>query len=149
MKELSLIFAYQYIPSVHIRFNTQQVLNKYLSKEHIKLKMNKSLRKVDILFDKDSVLVSQSCPTLCDPMDYVCQAPLSTEFSRREYWSGQPFPSPGDLPDPGIKPRSPALQAGSLPSEPRGRPQRMIHAYVQGLPLEDQGKKVRKQNIEH
>ena len=41
------------------------------------------------------------------------QAPLSTEFFRQESWSGLPFPSPGDLPDPGIKPRSPALQAGS------------------------------------
>ena len=44
------------------------------------------------------------------------------EFSRPEYWSGQPFPSPGDLPDPGIKPRSPALQADSLPAEPQGKP---------------------------
>ena len=43
-------------------------------------------------------------------------------FSRQEYWSGLPFPSPGDLPDPGIKPRSPALQADSLPSEPPGKP---------------------------
>ena len=40
------------------------------------------------------------------------------EFSRQEYWSGLPFPSPGDLSDPGIEPRSPALQAGALPSEP-------------------------------
>ena len=40
------------------------------------------------------------------------------EFSRQEYWSGLPFPSPGDLPDPGIEPRSPALQADTLPSEP-------------------------------
>ena len=40
------------------------------------------------------------------------------EFSRQEYWSGLPFPSPGDLPDPGIEPGSPALQADSLPSEP-------------------------------
>ena len=46
------------------------------------------------------------------------QAPLSTEFSRQEYWGGLPFPSPGDLPDPGIRPRSPALQADSLLSEP-------------------------------
>ena len=44
------------------------------------------------------------------------------EFSRPEYWSGQPFPSPGDLPNPGIKPRSPALQLDSLPAEPRGKP---------------------------
>jgi len=40
------------------------------------------------------------------------------EFSRQEYWSGLPFPSPGDLPDPGIEPRSPAVRADSLPSEP-------------------------------
>ncbi|CAI9176906.1 unnamed protein product [Rangifer tarandus platyrhynchus] len=64
------------------------------------------------------VLVAQSCPTLCDLMDCSCQAPLSTEFFRQEYCSGWPFPSPGDLPNPGIKPRSPALQAISLPSEP-------------------------------
>ena len=44
------------------------------------------------------------------------------EFSRPEYWSGQPFPSPGDLPNPGIKPRSPALQVDSLPAEPQGKP---------------------------
>ena len=62
------------------------------------------------------VLVSQSCLTLCDPMDYS-QAPLSMEFSRQEYWSGLPFPSPGDLLDPGIEPESPALQIDSLPSE--------------------------------
>ena len=46
-----------------------------------------------------------------------CQAPLSMEFSRQEYWSGLPFPSPGDLPNPGIEPGSPALQADSLPTE--------------------------------
>ena len=44
------------------------------------------------------------------------------EFSGQEYWSGLPFPSPGDLPDPGIEPGSPALQADSLPSEPPGKP---------------------------
>ena len=46
------------------------------------------------------------------------QAPLSMGFSRQEYWSGFPFPSPGDLPDPGVKPESPIVQADSLPSEP-------------------------------
>ena len=50
------------------------------------------------------------------------QAPLFMEFSRQEYWSGLPFPSPGDLPDPGIKPGSSALQADALPSEPPGKP---------------------------
>ena len=50
------------------------------------------------------------------------QVPLSMKFSRQECWSGLPFPSPGELPDPGIKPRSPALQAESSPSEPPGKP---------------------------
>ena len=60
---------------------------------------------------------------LCDPMDYIAyQAPPSMEFSRQEYWSGLPFPSPGDLPDPGIEPGSPALQIDALPSEPPGKP---------------------------
>jgi len=49
-------------------------------------------------------------------VDY--QAPQSMECSRQEYWSGLPFPSPGDLPDPGIEPGSPALLANTLPSEP-------------------------------
>ena len=54
--------------------------------------------------------VTQSCPTLWDPMDCVAhQAPPSMEFSRQEYWSRLPFPSPGDVPDSGIKPRSPTL----------------------------------------
>ena len=49
------------------------------------------------------------------------QAPLTIGFSRQEYWSGSPFPSPGDLPNPGIEPGSPALQADALPSEPSGK----------------------------
>ena len=57
------------------------------------------------------------------PWTVAHQAPLSMGFSRQEYWSGLPFPSPGDLPDPGIEPRSPALQADALPSEPPGKPQ--------------------------
>ena len=64
--------------------------------------------------------VVQSYPTLCEPWTVAWQAPPSMGFSRQEYWSGLPFPSPGDLPNPGIKPRSPELQADSLPSEPPG-----------------------------
>ena len=67
-------------------------------------------------------LVTKSCPTLLTPWTAACQVPLSMEFSRQEYWSGLPFPSLGDLPDLGIEPRSPALQADSLPSEPSGKP---------------------------
>ena len=56
------------------------------------------------------------------PWTVAYQAPPSMEISRQEYWSGLPFPSPGDLPDPGIEPRSPTLQADALPSEPPGKP---------------------------
>ena len=56
------------------------------------------------------------------PWTVARQAPLSMGFSRQEYWSGLPFPSPGDLPDPGIEPRSPALRADALPSGPPGNP---------------------------
>ena len=56
------------------------------------------------------------------PWTVAYQAPPSMGFSRRGCWSGLPFPSPGDLPDPGIKPGSPALQADSLPTELSGKP---------------------------
>ena len=59
-------------------------------------------------------VIAQSCLT---PWTVAHQAPLSMEFSRQEYWSGLPFPSPGYLPDPGVKPRSPAFQVDSLLSE--------------------------------
>ena len=67
--------------------------------------------------------VAHSCLPLCDPTDcsLAHQAPLSVGFSRQEYWSGLPFPSPGDLPNPGSEPGSPALQADTLPSEPPGK----------------------------
>ena len=58
---------------------------------------------------------AQSYPTLCDPTDVARQAHLAMDFPRQEYWSGRPFPPPGDLPDPGIKPPSPVLQAHSSP----------------------------------
>ena len=56
------------------------------------------------------------------PWTVACQTPLSMEFSKQEYWSGLPFLSPGDLPNPGIEPTSPALQADSLLTEPSGKP---------------------------
>ena len=60
-----------------------------------------------------NVKVTQSCPP---------RTIQSMEFSRPEYWGGRPFPSPGDLLNPGIEPRSPALHADSLPAEPQGKP---------------------------
>ena len=72
------------------------------------------------------MLVTQSCLTLCNPMD--CSPPGSSvheEFSRQEFWSGVPFPPPGDLPDPGVEPGSlvsSSLAGGSFTTEPSGKP---------------------------
>ena len=67
-------------------------------------------------------LVTLSCPTLCNPMD--CSPPGSSVhgISQQEYWSGLPCPPPGDLPNRGIEPSSPTLQADSLSFEPPGKP---------------------------
>ena len=78
-----------------------------------------SIIKVKVNYRKKmKVLVTQSCPTLCNPVN--CSPPGSSvmEFSREKYWSGLLFPSPGGLPNPGIKPGSPVLKADSLPSDP-------------------------------
>ena len=60
------------------------------------------------------------------PWTVAYQAPPSMGFSRQQCWSGLPFPSPGDLPDPGIEPGSPGLQADALPSEPPGKPYLLV-----------------------
>ena len=78
---------------------------------------------------KVKVKVTQSCQTLCDPMNCTIQ-----EFSRPEYWSGQPFPSSGDPPNPGIEPRSPTLQADSLPAEPPEKPMNGINDFIKETP---------------
>ena len=72
---------------------------------------------------KSESKVAQLCPTLCSPMDYSLPrySYPSMGFSRQEYWSGLPFISPEDLPNPEIKPGSPALQADALPFEPPGK----------------------------
>ena len=62
-------------------------------------------------------LATKPCLTLATPWTVAHQAPLSMGFSRQEYWRGLPFPSPGNLPYPGVEPGSPALQADSLPTE--------------------------------
>ena len=70
----------------------------------------------------------KSYPTLCEPIDYTAHGILQA----RTLWSGKRFPSPGDLPNPGIEPRSPTLQADSLPAEPQGKPK---NSGVSSLPL--------------
>ena len=66
-------------------------------------------------------LVTKACPTLVIPWTIVCQAPLSMGFSRQEYWSRLPFPSPRDPPNPGIEPRSPALEVATREAELQGK----------------------------
>ena len=78
-------------------------------------------------------LVSQSCPTLrphgLQPARLLCP----WGFSRQEYWSGLPGPPPRDLPNPGIKPRFPTLQADSLPSEPPGKPGEVFGTWMNSI----------------
>ena len=66
--------------------------------------------------------VTKLCPTLCDPATVAHQAPLSRGFPGQAYWSGLPFPSPEDLPDPEIKPVPPALTRGFFTTETPGKP---------------------------
>ena len=80
--------------------------------------------------------VTKSCPTLVTPLTAAHQAPLSAGFPRQEYWSGVPFPPPGNLPDPGIEPRSPTLQAVSSTAcrffltKPPGKPSGRIYSLL-------------------
>ena len=67
-------------------------------------------------------LVDKLCPTLVTPLTVTFQSPLSLGFSRQGYWNGLPFPSPGNIPNPGIEAGSPALQVDSLWTELRGKP---------------------------
>ena len=81
------------------------------------------------------------CVQLCvTPWTVAHQAPLSMGFSRQEYWSGLPCPSPGDLPNPGIKPKSPALQVDLLLSEPPG------NEFTDYSPIQNKKFKVKKKN---
>ena len=75
-----------------------------------------------------------SCSVMSDffvtPWTVSCQVPLSLGFPRQEYWSELPFPSPGDLPNPGIEPMSPALAGRFFTSEPPGKPLCMVYVYL-------------------
>ena len=82
------------------------------------------------------MLVTQSCLTVCDPIDYSPPSSSVSGILQEEYWSGLPFPSPGDLPNPGIEPRSPALQADTLTSEPPGKPTPLIQIHLMRLILD-------------
>ena len=73
------------------------------------------------VYNIPEVSVKSRVPLFLTSWTVACQASLSMDFSRQEHWSGLPFPSPGDFPDPGLEPRSPALQADCLPYEPLGK----------------------------
>ena len=79
-------------------------------------------------------LVVKSCMTLVIPCTITHQAPLSMGFPRQEYWSGLPFLSPEDLPDPGIEPASSVWQADSLPLSHLGNPMKFLYIYIYSLP---------------
>ena len=82
-------------------------------------KMHMKRCSASLIIEREVKVKSLSCVRLfATPWTVAYQAPPSMGFSRQECWSGLPFPSPGDLPDPGIEPGSPALQAHALPSEP-------------------------------
>ena len=98
-------------------------LNRHLSKEDIQMDKMHMKRCSASLIIESEVKVKSLSPVriFVTPWTVAYQAPLSMGFSRQECWSGLPFPSPGDLPDPGVEPGSPALQADTLPSEPPGK----------------------------
>ena len=87
--------------------------------EHV---MKNNLKKNKYIYICVCVLVTQWCLTFRGPRDCIHQVPLSMEFSRREHWSELPFPSPGDIPNPGLELGFLTLQTDSLPFEPSGKP---------------------------
>ena len=103
------------LPRWHTHIHRLKIL------QYCKIKGEREVKPI-YLSVKVKELFAQSCPTLCDPWTAAHQAPLSMGFFRQDYYSGLPFPSPGDLPDPGIEPGSSMLQADSLPSELPGKP---------------------------
>ena len=107
----------------------EEILNKYLSIRHFKCQWcnNKYLSSAPLVRNLQSsrghkvkVKSLSRVQLFVTPWTVAYQAPLSMGFSRQQYWSRLPFPSPGDLPDPGIEPGSPALQTDALTSEPPG-----------------------------
>ena len=103
------------IRAVYFRKTTGHKLYQFVIKYIV---WNKFTWQQRLSFHRDSCMHAQLCPTLCDPQTVACQAPFPMEFFRQEYWSGLPFPSPGDLPNLRIKPvslASLAWQENSLP----------------------------------
>ena len=102
------------------RLQAEKARNRRSMESRVHLSNSSSTHVVCVYTYVSEVKVAQSCPTLCNPMNYTVH-----ELSRPEYWSRQPFPSPGDLPDPRIEPASPvspALAGGCPTPESPGKP---------------------------
>ena len=103
---ISLIIKKMQI-NTKVRYNLTPVRMTIIIKEITSIGEDAEKREQWYTVGESESEVAQSCSTLCDPMDSsLHQAPLPMGFSRQEYWSGLPFPSPGNLPNPGIEPRS-------------------------------------------
>ena len=107
----NVIVAYHNIPKLKMPFSSFSIDSMTLDEV------------IAELSDSGFTSITTKDPLFATPWTLDHQAPLSMRFSRQEYWNGLTFPSPGDLPNPGIKPGSPALQADSLPTELQGKPQ--------------------------
>ena len=119
----SLFFTYRNVDTGYWQSNIQKEADDlgFVKSIHFDL-ATKQYYTNSVLLNIMCVLFTQSCPTLCDPMDCTArQALLSMGFSRQGYWSGLPLLSPGDFPNPGIEPMSPALQSDALASELLGK----------------------------
>ena len=115
------------------QFKLRKDLNKHFSNKVIQI-ANKYMKRCTIsLVIKVKVKSLSRVQLLATPWTVVYQAPLSMGFSRQQSWSGLPFPSPGDLPNPGIEPTSPALQTDALPSEPPRKSSLVIAAAAKSL----------------
>ena len=112
------LYSRMFCPCIHYRFYHTHDIQSYPSLYPPGHQLLKVKRYVVLISENESVHIS----VLFDSLRPHGLNPLFMEFSRQEYWSGLPCPFPGDLPDPGIKSGSPALQADCLPSEPPGRP---------------------------
>ena len=133
-------------PLIQIKRKLNVYKKYYLFNLFVSFGLARSLVRIHILkLDKQvwipalcACMLSYFSPTLCDAMDCIPQASLSIRISRQEYWSWLPCPSPGDISDSGIEPRSPAFQPDSLPSKPPGKPNHSSTPYYMIL-----GKSVR------
>ena len=116
-RTLKFLFTLTWAISLIVNLLSSVYQSIYIKNQRLKKVSPKHIWYRFFLFVTCSVMSDSSWP----PQTVACQAPLSMGFSRQECWSGLPFPSSGDLPNPGIQPGSPTLQADSLPSEPPGK----------------------------